>query len=114
MYTETLYILDSLKGAPNQVGDALREIGLLSKILKEVDVGVKTEVAVESLKYCKEVMTELERLLEGLRQGMDRGGGMRQWASLKTLLKGKELGDLMSRLERAKGMLSFAVSCYSA
>jgi hypothetical protein len=120
--TQKLYTFwVGLKGAPKQVGDALREVALLGKIISELEMKENEdlerkgrEVVMEALTYCGEVMSELEDFLAALKRNIaSTGAGKRQWNSFKVLLKSQVLSELERKLERAKSMLGLAVECYS-
>jgi hypothetical protein len=110
-----------VKGAPKQVGDALKEIQLVGKIIAGMGVeeqngfgGDREDIVWEALSYCREVMEEFGYLLGKL--GMDmasRKAGKRQWASLKVFLKSQVLSELEGKFERAKSLLGLAVDFYS-
>jgi hypothetical protein len=64
-----------LKGAPRKVGHALKEVELLGKFIKGMNVEGNAEVLQEALAFCAEVVEEFESLLSNLKQGLDKKAG---------------------------------------
>ncbi|KAJ9157857.1 Ankyrin repeat protein [Pleurostoma richardsiae] len=66
---------------------------------------------------CQLVLTDLERQLEGFSAPQTLGSGTKRGvltAALRLYFKGRELGDLLERIERCKSRLSLAITAHQS
>jgi len=111
----------SIRGAPQELNDALEELEILGDTLMELHTLLnkrdKPELpgnaAMKCLSYSRKVADDLETIVIGLRQGLDGKRGPREWAAMKTAFQKRTLQGFQQRLDRAKSMLTLAISCYS-
>jgi Fungal N-terminal domain of STAND proteins len=111
----------SVRDAPKDLNDALEELEILGATLMELQNdlrnhggrGLSGTAASECLQYCRKAAGDLEAIVMGLKQGLDLKSGRRHWAAIKASFQKRALQDFQQRLDRAKSMLTLAISSYS-
>lgn len=108
-------LYSSIKGAPEDLKALLRELQLLSTLLagfREIAV-CRTDGSmggfVTALASCKDALESIQTFSTDLENSITKAKrGLRQWAAFKVSFQEKKLKGYLSRLERAKSMLSLA------
>jgi hypothetical protein len=111
----------SIRDAPKDLSEALEELELLGDTLVELHKILGRHAgrqlpgasAIRCMQYCRKVADDLEAIVVDLHKGSDDKKSRRRWAAIKVALKKRALQDFQQRLDRAKSMLTLAISCYS-
>jgi hypothetical protein len=111
----------SIRDAPKDLSDALEELELLGDTLVELHKNLDRRAgrqlpgasAIRCMQYCRKVADDLEAIVVDLHKGPNDKKSRQRWAAIKAALRKRALQDLQQRLDRAKSMLTLAISCYS-
>lgn len=111
----------SIRDAPKDLSDSLEELELLGDTLLELHNSLDHHAghqlpgtsAMKCMQYCRKVADDLEAIVVDLHEGLDDKKSRWHWAAIKTALRKRALQVLQQRLDRAKSMLTLAISCYS-
>jgi hypothetical protein len=111
----------SIRDAPKDLNDALEELEILGDTLLELQKDLSDYSGPElprtapakCLQYCRKIADDLEAIVVGLQEGLDGKRGRRQWAAIKSAFQKRSLQDFHQRLDRARSMLTLAISSYS-
>jgi hypothetical protein len=111
----------TISDAPKDLNDALEELKILGETLMELQNDLNKHkgheltgtAAKNCLQYCRRVADNLEVIVLGLQHNLDGKKGRRQWAAIKAAFQKRSLREFQQRLDRARSMLTLAISCYS-
>jgi len=111
----------SIRDAPKDLSEALEELELLGDTLVELHKNLDRHAgrqlpgapAIRCMQHCRRVADDLEAIVVDLHKGPDDKKSRRRWAAIKAALRKRALQDFQQRLDRAKSMLTLAISCYS-
>lgn len=111
----------SIRDAPKDLSDNLEELELLGDTLLELhnNLGRHTghqspgTSAMRCMQHCRNVADDLEAIVVDLYKGLDGKKSGWHWVAIKAALRKRALQDFQHRLDRAKSMLTLAISCYS-
>ena len=107
----------SIQDAPEAVSNVLEELEILGDTLlhiyqnqklnqDEIDPNIQ-----RSLTYVDRVAGELQSIIKDLARGMDGSRKKQKWGAIRAAMKKNSVGDLQTRLERSKSILSIAIQC---
>ena len=106
----------SMKDAPRNIQSLLEEVKILSHLLVEFDIDedkdtLQKATTAKEIELCKAALSDVNDVLAELSLVTEVQRKRRHWAALKVAFSEKRLSKCLSRLERAKSMLTLAHSC---
>jgi hypothetical protein len=94
---------NSMQDAPSDIKSLAAELKLLGTILDEVNRDVADSAALRAaLQLCKDIITELEGLVQKSNLTSKQSRVKRLWSQMSTAFRNEEFRKYIERLERAK------------
>ena len=100
---------NSMQDAPNDIKSLAAELKILGTILDEVNRDVVDSAALgAALQLCKDIVAELEGLVQKSNLTSKQSKVKRLWSQMSTAFRNEEFRKYIERLERAKTSLLHA------